>query len=148
MREVERQVLLRIIDQRWRTSIRDGLSAGRNPSPRHSQKDPVAEWQREGFDMFSSMLESVYSDFVKHAMHAEVVIADGQRSGDGLTYSSSETNPNSALAAPPKSVAPNQTSKQTQVVKTEEQKSAATIHVIVGQVRNSNTAADVEYRDL
>ena len=69
------------------------------------------------------MLESVYSDFVKYAMHAEVVIADGQRSGDGLTYSSSETNPQlSPAAAPPKSVAPNQTSKQTQVVKTEEQK--------------------------
>ena len=48
---------------------------GKEPSLRIGQKDPVAEWQREGFDMFSSMLESVYSDFVKYAMHAEVVIA-------------------------------------------------------------------------
>ena len=124
MREVERQVLLRIIDQRWREHLyeMDYLREGIHLRG-IGQKDPVAEWQREGFDMFSSMLESVYSDFVKYAMHAEVVIADGQRSGDGLTYSSSETNPQlSPEAAPPKSVAPNQTSKQTQVVKTEEQK--------------------------
>lgn len=124
MREVERQVLLRIIDQRWREHLyeMDYLREGIHLRG-IGQKDPVAEWQREGFDMFSSMLESVYSDFVKYAMHAEVVIADGQRSGDGLTYSSSETNPQlSPAAAPPKSVAPNQTSKQTQVVKTEEQK--------------------------
>ena len=124
MREVERQVLLRIIDQRWREHLyeMDYLREGIHLRG-IGQKDPVAEWQREGFDMFSSMLESVYSDFVKYAMHAEVVIADGQRSGDGLTYSSSESNPQlSPAAAPPKSVAPNQTSKQTQVVKTEEQK--------------------------
>ena len=69
------------------------------------------------------MLESVYSDFVKYAMHAEVVIADGQRSGDGLTYSSSDSSPQlTPAAAPPKPVAPSQTSKQAQVVKTEEQK--------------------------
>ena len=124
MREVERQVLLRIIDQRWREHLyeMDYLREGIHLRG-IGQKDPVAEWQREGFDMFSSMLESVYSDFVKYAMHAEVVIADGQRSGDGLTYSSSDSNPQlSPAAAPPKSVAPNQTSKQTQVVKTEEQK--------------------------
>ena len=124
MREVERQVLLRIIDQRWREHLyeMDYLREGIHLRG-IGQKDPVAEWQREGFDMFSSMLESVYSDFVKYAMHAEVVIADGQRSGDGLTYSSSDSSPQlNPAAAPPKPVAPSQTSKQAQVVKTEEQK--------------------------
>jgi preprotein translocase subunit SecA len=124
MREVERQVLLRIIDQRWREHLyeMDYLREGIHLRG-IGQKDPVAEWQREGFDMFSSMLESVYSDFVKYAMHAEVVIADGQRSGDGLTYSSSDSSPQlTPAAAPPKPVAPSQTSKQAQVVKTEEQK--------------------------
>ncbi len=124
MREVERQVLLRIIDQRWREHLyeMDYLREGIHLRG-IGQKDPVAEWQREGFDMFSSMLESVYSDFVKYAMHAEVVIADGQRSGDGLTYSSSDSSPQLIpAAAPPKPVAPSQTSKQAQVVKTEEQK--------------------------
>ena len=74
MREVERQVLLRIIDQRWREHLyeMDYLREGIHLRG-IGQKDPVAEWQREGFEMFSSMLTSVYSDFVKYAMHAEVV---------------------------------------------------------------------------
>ena len=55
MREVERQVLLRIIDQRWREHLyeMDYLREGIHLRG-IGQKDPVAEWQREGFDMFSS----------------------------------------------------------------------------------------------
>ena len=125
MREVERQVLLRIIDQRWREHLYDMDYLREGIHLRGiGQKDPVAEWQREGFDMFSSMLESVYRDFVKYAMHAEVVAVDGQqRSGDGLRYSSSESSPQlSPTVAPPKPVAPSQTTKQSQVVKSAEEK--------------------------
>lgn len=125
MREVERQVMLRIIDQRWREHLyeMDYLREGIHLRG-IGQKDPVAEWQREGFEMFSSMLASVYRDFVKYAMHAEVVIADDQRNRtDGVSYSSSESSPElKAAVAPPESPVPSQTAKHNQVVRTEEEK--------------------------
>ncbi len=73
MRTAERQVLLGLLDQRWRDHLsamdhlRDGIHLRGI-----GQKDPVAEWQREGFDMFSEMLKHTYQDFVKHIMHVEL----------------------------------------------------------------------------
>ena len=54
MREVERQVMLRIIDQRWREHLyeMDYLQEGINLRAM-GQKDPLVEWQREGYSMFS-----------------------------------------------------------------------------------------------
>ena len=37
-----------------------------------ARRTPVAEWQREGFDMFGAMLERVYRDFVTYVMHVQV----------------------------------------------------------------------------
>jgi preprotein translocase subunit SecA len=53
MRQVERQVMLRIIDQRWREHLEemDYLQEGINLRAM-GQKDPLTEWQREGFEMF------------------------------------------------------------------------------------------------
>ena len=55
MREVERQVMLRIIDQRWREHLyeMDYLQEGINLRAM-GQKDPLVEWQREGFEMFGA----------------------------------------------------------------------------------------------
>jgi preprotein translocase subunit SecA len=55
MRDVERQVMLRIIDQRWREHLdeMDYLQDGINLRAM-GQKDPLTEWQREGFEMFGS----------------------------------------------------------------------------------------------
>ena len=59
MREVERQVMLRIIDQRWREHLEemDYLKEGINLRAM-GQKDPLVEWQREGFEMFGSMMKA------------------------------------------------------------------------------------------
>ena len=53
MREIERQVMLQIIDQRWREHLyeMDYLQEGINLRAM-GQKDPLVEWQREGFEMF------------------------------------------------------------------------------------------------
>ncbi|WP_419946615.1 preprotein translocase subunit SecA [Candidatus Poriferisodalis sp.] len=73
MREVERQVMLRLIDQRWREHLADMDHLREGIHLRGiGQKDPVAEWQREGFDMFGAMLERVYRDFVAYVMHVQV----------------------------------------------------------------------------
>ena len=125
MREVERQVLLRIVDQRWQAHLyeMDYLREGIHLRG-IGQKDPVSEWQREGFDMFSSMLESAYRDFVKYAMHAEVITAEEQNGRlDRVSYSSSENPAKLApVGAPPKPSPAVPTAKQTQVVKTDEEK--------------------------
>jgi preprotein translocase subunit SecA len=38
----------------------------------YGQKDPLVEWQREGFEMFGMMMESIKQDFVKYVMHAQI----------------------------------------------------------------------------
>jgi preprotein translocase subunit SecA len=76
MREVERQVMLRIIDQKWREHLyeMDYLQEGINLRAM-GQKDPLVEWQREGFDMFGQMMQGIAQDFVKYVMHAQVSVA-------------------------------------------------------------------------
>jgi preprotein translocase subunit SecA len=80
MREVERQVMLRIIDQRWREHLEemDYLKEGINLRAM-GQKDPLTEWQREGFEMFGSMMKGIAQDFVRYVMHVQVVRQDQQQ---------------------------------------------------------------------
>lgn len=77
MREVERQVMLRIIDQRWREHLEemDYLQEGINLRA-VGQKDPLTEWQREGFEMFGALMKGIAQDFVKYVMHVQVVKND------------------------------------------------------------------------
>ena len=77
MREVERQVMLRIIDQRWREHLyeMDYLQEGINLRAM-GQKDPLVEWQREGFEMFGEMMQGIAQDFVRYVMHAQVTVTE------------------------------------------------------------------------
>ncbi|MEI7593218.1 MAG: preprotein translocase subunit SecA [Actinomycetes bacterium] len=77
MREIERQVMLQIIDQRWREHLfeMDYLQEGINLRAM-GQKDPLVEWQREGFEMFGQMMQAVAQDFVKYVMHSQVAMAE------------------------------------------------------------------------
>jgi len=74
LRQVERQVMLRIIDQRWREHLEemDYLQGGINLRAM-GQKDPLTEWQREGFEMFGAMMTGIAQDFVKYVMNVQVV---------------------------------------------------------------------------
>jgi preprotein translocase subunit SecA len=74
LRQVERQVMLRIIDQRWREHLEemDYLQGGINLRAM-GQKDPLTEWQREGFEMFGAMMTGIAQDFVKYVMHVQMV---------------------------------------------------------------------------
>ncbi|MCU1502403.1 MAG: secA, partial [Ilumatobacteraceae bacterium] len=77
MRDVERQVMLRIIDQRWREHLEemDYLQEGINLRAM-GQVDPLTEWQREGFDMFGAMMKGIAQDFVRYVMHVQVIRQD------------------------------------------------------------------------
>ena len=75
MRQVERQVMLRIIDTRWREHLfeMDYLQEGINLRAM-GQKDPLTEWQREGYEMFGLMMKGIAQDFVKYVMHVQVQV--------------------------------------------------------------------------
>ena len=138
MREIERQVMLQIIDQRWREHLyeMDYLQEGINLRAM-GQKDPLVEWQREGFEMFGSMMEAIAQDFVKYVMHAEVAVAEQTPSEPELhnvSYSApsdpSEGDANMAAAAraqaalegadgPPELVEPDEPVVNIPVVKSE-----------------------------
>ena len=78
LREIERRVMLSIIDQHWREHLyeMDYLREGINLRAM-GQRDPLAEWQREGFDMFEAMMAQIEDDFVRYVSHLEVVAAGG-----------------------------------------------------------------------
>jgi preprotein translocase subunit SecA len=67
--------MLRIIDQKWREHLyeMDYLQEGIHLRAM-GQKDPLVEWQREGFDMFGQMMHGIAQDFVKYVMHAQVTV--------------------------------------------------------------------------
>src|SRR5207237_10655659 len=74
MRDIERQVMLAIVDQRWREHLyeMDYLQEGINLRAM-GQRDPLVEWQRDGYEMFTMMMDAIAEDFVKYVMHLEVI---------------------------------------------------------------------------
>ena len=94
MREVERQIMLRIIDQRWREHLyeMDYLKEGINLRAL-GQKDPLTEWQREGFEMFGQMMAGVARDFVTYIMHVEINVEAPARTDDAGTSNVTESGP-------------------------------------------------------
>jgi preprotein translocase subunit SecA len=70
MRELERRVLLKSVDEKWMDHIdaMDQLKYGIGLRA-YGQKDPVIEYKREGFDMFDEMIRSIQEDTVKLLLH-------------------------------------------------------------------------------
>ncbi len=91
LREIERRVMLSVIDQHWREHLyeMDYLREGINLRAM-GQQDPLAEWQREGFDMFEVMMESIKDDFVRYIFRLEVVADDAPTSLRNVQYSAAE----------------------------------------------------------
>ena len=65
MRELERQVMLPVLDRKWREHLyeMDYLKEGIGLRAM-AQRDPLIEYQREGFDMFAAMLEGIKEESV------------------------------------------------------------------------------------
>ncbi len=76
-REVERQVMLRIIDQRWREHLyeMDHLREGIHLRAM-GQRDPATEWQREGFELFGHLTQLIGEDFLRYVMRIQVTITE------------------------------------------------------------------------
>jgi preprotein translocase subunit SecA len=75
-RQIERELMLRVIDQKWREHLadmdylRDGIHLRAV-----AQQDPLVAWQREGFDMFGRLMDAIDDDYLKYVMHVEAVTA-------------------------------------------------------------------------
>jgi preprotein translocase subunit SecA len=77
LREIERLVLLSVVDNRWREHLyeMDYLQEGIGLRAM-GQRDPLVEYQREGYDMFSRMQEVIKEDFARYIFHIEAVKED------------------------------------------------------------------------
>ncbi len=92
LREIERRVMLSVIDQHWREHLyeMDYLREGINLRAM-GQRDPLAEWQREGYDMFEAMIAMIDDDFVRYVSHLEVVADEAPTTpARDLKYTSAE----------------------------------------------------------
>jgi preprotein translocase subunit SecA len=71
--EVERSVMLSVIDNKWRDHLSemDYLRAGIGLRAM-GQRDPLSEYQREAYDMFTEMVSSVKYDAVRYLFHVEL----------------------------------------------------------------------------
>ncbi len=101
MRGLERQVMLRVIDQHWRTHLyeMDYLKEGIHLRAA-GQKDPLSEWQREGFEMFGDLMQRIRRDFVRMITHIQVVTPDtGQAAATRNVTYSGPTDPSEAPSA-------------------------------------------------
>jgi preprotein translocase subunit SecA len=77
MRELERRVVLSVIDRRWRDHLyemdylKDGIGLRAM-----AQRDPLVEYQREGFAMFGSMMGQIKEDTTGFVYNLEVQIQE------------------------------------------------------------------------
>ena len=83
MREVERRVVMSVLDRRWREHLyeMDYLQEGIGLRAM-AQRDPLVEYQREGFLLFEAMMEGIKEESVSYLFSVEVDVAP---SADGAT---------------------------------------------------------------
>jgi preprotein translocase subunit SecA len=78
LRELERRVLLSVLDRKWREHLyeMDYLQEGIGLRAM-AQRDPLVEYQREGFDMFAAMMDGIKEESVGFLFNLEVEVNEG-----------------------------------------------------------------------
>ena len=82
MRELERRVVLQVLDRRWRDHLyemdylKDGIGLRAM-----AQRDPLIEYQREGYQMFQSMMAQIKEESVGFLFNLEVEV---RQTGEGV----------------------------------------------------------------
>nr|WP_019878217.1 preprotein translocase subunit SecA [Sporichthya polymorpha] len=75
MREIERRVVLSVLDRKWREHLyemdylREGIGLRAM-----AQRDPLVEYQREGYDLFRAMMEAIREESVGYIFNVEVEV--------------------------------------------------------------------------
>jgi preprotein translocase subunit SecA len=77
MRELERRVVLSVLDRKWREHLyemdylREGITLRG-----YGMRDPLVEYQREGYDMFGSMMDGIKEESAQYLFHLQVETYD------------------------------------------------------------------------
>ena len=106
LRELERVGMLKVVDQKWMDHIdsmdelKDGIGLRA-----YGQKDPVALYKIEGFDMFEQMTNDIKIDVVKILTHIKGIQNTERKqtvkiTGEGLKQEGTPTIPNKSQNAP------------------------------------------------
>jgi len=102
MRQLERYILLQIIDERWREHLHDMDYLREGIHLRgFAQIDPLVAYKNEGFEMFGGLMNGIWEEFARYIFHVEVRVQGrngdeaGERDGDawGAGGSSTSTRP-------------------------------------------------------
>ncbi|MBX3099026.1 MAG: preprotein translocase subunit SecA [Salinibacterium sp.] len=94
MRELERRVVLSVIDRRWRDHLyemdylKDGIGLRAM-----AQRDPLVEYQREGFALYQSMMGAIREESVGFLFNLEVEVT-GAASVEARGLAAPQSNPN------------------------------------------------------
>jgi preprotein translocase subunit SecA len=75
MRELERKVLLSVLDRKWREHLyeMDYLQEGIGLRAM-AQRDPLVEYQKEGFDLFAAMMDAIKEEIAGFLFNIEVTV--------------------------------------------------------------------------
>ena len=82
-RQLERDIMLQIIDQRWQDHLADMdyLNEGINLRAMGNQ-DPLVAWQREGFAMFGKLMDGISDDYLRYVFHVQVLTEENAAEPD------------------------------------------------------------------
>jgi preprotein translocase subunit SecA len=91
LRELERKVLLSVLDRRWREHLyeMDYLQEGIGLRAM-AQRDPLVEYQREGYELFAAMMDAIKEEIGSLVFNVEVTI---EGDGGGIQAKGVESKP-------------------------------------------------------
>ena len=83
MRELERRVVLSVLDRKWREHLyeMDYLKEGIGLRAM-AQRDPLVEYKREGFEMFTALLEALKEESIGYLFNVQVQVAETEMVAD------------------------------------------------------------------
>ena len=106
-RAIERDVMLQIIDQRWRDHLSemDYLREGINLRAM-GQQDPLVAWQREGFSMFGELFENINGVYLRYVLLVDTVVEEQEEpSMEGAVYEAPDDSDAGAFTLAPQEFA-------------------------------------------
>jgi preprotein translocase subunit SecA len=91
MRELERKVLLSVLDRKWREHLyeMDYLQEGIGLRAM-AQRDPLVEYQREGYELFSAMMDAIKEEIASFLFNIEITV---ETSSNTVTGAGLEAKP-------------------------------------------------------
>lgn len=105
-RELERRVILSVLDRKWREHLyemdylRDGIGLRAM-----AQRDPLIEYQREGFDLFNAMMDGIKEETVGYLFNVEVQVNEPE--AEPVEPEAVPVEPEAAAVTPAQTPAPN-----------------------------------------